>query len=340
MAKDIGFQNMNDSHGFSDQALAEALPFALLLADQHQLMVWGNQQARTWLGADSSCVGQPIKDLLGMDENLFSQRISTWNLTLQQRQLRLKRLPYKDDSWIFIFEDVSHVDALENMRQVFIANVSHELRTPLTVFRGYLEMLRERLPDDPAVLADILEQMNFQSKRMGLLVEDLLLLSRLESHPLEAAKQQLVVVPPMLTDICRDARQLSGNKQHQITEDYDESIPLTGSADELHSAFSNLVFNAVHYSRPHSSIHVRWFRDSDCAVLAVQDQGIGIPHEDIDRITERFYRVDKARSWNKAGGTGLGLAIVKHVLIRHNAILKIVSEENKGSCFRCEFPLN
>jgi two-component system phosphate regulon sensor histidine kinase PhoR len=140
----------------------------------------------------------------------------------------------------------------------------------------------------------------------------------------------------MLETIRDDARGLSGEKL-SVHLEADAGLDVAGEYNELYSAFSNLVFNAVQYTPPLKSIFLRWYEDDEGAHLEVEDQGVGIDAEHIPRLTERFYRVDKARS-RALGGTGLGLAIVKHVLIRHGAKLRITSSPGEGSTFVCDFP--
>jgi two-component system phosphate regulon sensor histidine kinase PhoR len=178
--------------------------------------------------------------------------------------------------------------------------------------------------------------MNQQAGRMQHLLNDLLLLARLEtsSRPTE---NQPVAVGLLLQSIISDARALSGNRGHLISLDADPALQLKGSETELRSAFSNLVFNAVKYTPDEGEIRVRWWSDEQGAHLAVSDTGLGIEARHLPRLTERFYRVDSSRASN-TGGTGLGLAIVKHVLLRHRASLDIASSLGKGSTFTCHFP--
>jgi two-component system phosphate regulon sensor histidine kinase PhoR len=145
-----------------------------------------------------------------------------------------------------------------------------------------------------------------------------------------------VAVPAILSSLLEDARVLSGDRQHQLALECDDALWLRGSEKELSSAFSNLVFNAVQYTPGGGHITVRWYRDEERACFEVEDDGIGIPQQHLQRLTERFYRVDTGRS-REYGGTGLGLAIVKHVLDRHAASLEIESQPGKGSIFRCVF---
>lgn len=232
---------------------------------------------------------------------------------------------------------VMHIQHLERMRQDFVANVSHELRTPLTVIQGYLEILLEQAPLEE-VGKEILTQMQQQTMRMGSLVEDLLLLSRLEDHYYPSTKhQKQIAVGKLVSHIIQEANYLSGILNHTIDCRLDSTLYLRGIEGEARSLFSNLIFNAVKYTPAGGNIRIRWYQTKKLACFSVEDNGIGIAAKHIPRLTERFYRVDKARS-RSSGGTGLGLAIAKHVLIRHDATLKVKSQLGKGSCFICSFP--
>lgn len=183
---------------------------------------------------------------------------------------------------------------------------------------------------------DMLEMMTTQSKRMERLVQDLLLLSRLESHQPDMGKKEVVNVALLLKQVIEDAKSLSGGK-HKFRIDVDNTLQLSGVLDELRSAFSNIVYNAVRYTPDGGLIEIQWLKNSKGKHFSVKDTGIGIPKKYIPRVTQRFYRVDKSRPYGDDGGTGLGLAIVKHVLLRHNGSLSIKSEENVGSTFCCTF---
>ena len=230
-----------------------------------------------------------------------------------------------------------HIQHLERMRQDFVANVSHELRTPLTVIHGYLEALLSQDLEETQPWKKIFIQMQQQTLRMENLIEDLLLLSRLENQGDENAEENPVNVTALLKTIRHDAEEFSGEAKHQIQIAADARLFLLGNNSELRSLFSNIIFNAVKYTPANGQIHIQWNNAGEQARFSVRDTGIGIAAEHIPRITERFYRVDPARS-RASGGTGLGLAIAKHVLLRHQAFLTIESELNKGSLFTCVFP--
>ncbi|SRR5579883_2704282 len=231
---------------------------------------------------------------------------------------------------------VNHIQHLERMRQDFVANVSHELRTPLTVIHGYLETLLNQDLDETKQWKKIFLQMHQQTLRMENLVENLLLLSQLESHE-ENKIEKEIIVSDLLEIICNEAKELSNESNHQIKLYTDKNLILIGHEAELRSLFSNIIFNAIKYTPAHGRIDIYWHKQDKQGYFSVKDTGIGIASEHIPKLTERFYRVDPARS-RDSGGTGLGLAIVKHVLLRHQSQLDIQSVLGKGSTFTCIFP--
>jgi two-component system, OmpR family, phosphate regulon sensor histidine kinase PhoR len=252
--------------------------------------------------------------------------------------LSIQLIPFAEDSRLLISHDITRIERIETMRRDFIANVSHELRTPLTVINGFLELLTQDAPEDPKEATRYQTTMLEQSRRMMRLVEDLLTLSRLEVGD-RPAIEEVVDVQQLVGTLADEARGLSGGS-HRFELEVSAGN-LKGSTDELRSAFGNLISNAIRYTPPGGLIKVRWSASLEPGakhgVFSVQDTGIGISPEHIPRLTERFYRVDRSRS-RETGGTGLGLAIVKHVLLRHQATLKIEAELGKGSRFSAEFP--
>ena len=249
-------------------------------------------------------------------------------------QLRITEFGVGDQ--LILARDVTRIHHLEQMRKDFVANVSHELKTPLTVLKGYLETLLDTVPEEQTRLRRALTQMDTQSQRMEALVQDLLLLSRLENTEADNL-QQAVAVHGMLQRMRESALALAPEKQQTIELDVPENARLIANPAELESAFGNLIVNAVKYTPAHGVIRIHWWQDADGAHLSVRDNGIGIDPAHIPRLTERFYRPDNSRV-TQTGGTGLGLAIVKHVMIRHNGKLEIKSELGSGSNFTCHFP--
>jgi two-component system phosphate regulon sensor histidine kinase PhoR len=236
---------------------------------------------------------------------------------------------------LVIARDVTQVYLLDQTRRDFVANVSHELRTPLTVIAGFLETFAEESANAPGWKRSV-ELMRQQTKSMERLISDLLTLSRLEMED-TALDPRPVPVPNLLAAIAEEVRAFTGTSGHVIQLDSESDLWLQGHAEELKSAFSNLVFNAVRHTPDRTEVQIRWYSDGVGAHLSVQDNGEGIPTRHLPRLTERFYRVDKSRSPG-SGGTGLGLAIVKHILTRHGAELSIASTVGEGSTFACHFP--
>lgn len=246
--------------------------------------------------------------------------------------LSLTLIPVGSGQRLLLARDISALVRLEQMRRDFVANVSHELRTPLTVIHGYLELLD---PEDVPQLAGVLADMRAQSKRMAQIVEDLLTLSRLETQ--SGFSEEPVAMAPLLATLRREAEALSQGR-HRIVLEAACPSDLLGSLKDLHSAFSNLVSNAVRYTPSGGSISIRWTRREDGrGAFSVTDTGYGIPAHHISRLTERFYRVSSSRS-RELGGTGLGLSIVKHALGMHQAQIEIRSEPGQGSTFTAVFP--
>ncbi|MBD7921985.1 phosphate regulon sensor histidine kinase PhoR [Xanthomonas sp. CFBP 8703] len=322
------------------RAAAAALPDAVVVVDRNsQRIQWFNEAAGTLLGLRhpgdlnvpvvERLQPMPLAHWLAGGRNA-EPMLDTPSPIDDRLRLNLRLIPYSDDYWLLVARDVSKLLQLEQVRRDFVANVSHELRTPLTVVHGYLDMLDpEDFPDSGPMIAE----MRKQSQRMTQLVEDLLTLSRLESQ--EHANEESIAMAPMLATLRREAEAHSQGR-HRIEVHDEADLDLVGSNKELHSAFSNLVTNAVRYTPAGGSVSITFAREGDGAVLSVRDSGYGIPSHHLPRITERFYRVSSSRS-RESGGTGLGLSIVKHVLGLHQARLDIESEVGKGSTFSCHF---
>jgi two-component system phosphate regulon sensor histidine kinase PhoR len=269
-----------------------------------------------------------------MDYIILGRYDQPLTLSLRERKLIVQIIPFENRRQILVTHDATDVERIEMMRRDFIANASHELRTPLTVINGFLEIASTQANLDPTTRKAHLKLMTEQGQRMQNLVEDMLTLTRLESidYPL---KPEEVDMPSLLDQILREATALSAGK-HTITL-IDTAFNVYGGIDELRSAFGNLASNAVRYTPEGGSITLAWKLVGGVPQFSVSDTGIGIRAEHINRLTERFYRVDKSRS-RETQGTGLGLAIVKHVLLRHDAVLAIESAPLKGSTFIVRFP--
>jgi two-component system phosphate regulon sensor histidine kinase PhoR len=320
----------------------EALPDAAVVMGANDEIEWTNKAAQEVLGLQQSDKGQRIPNLIRFPEFIRYLRVGDYRESVilpspvnNRITLSVRIVAYGPGLRLLLAQDVTQLKKMERMRKDFVANVSHELRTPLTVLKGYLETLNDMDNGDSPLLTDSVRQMQGQTERMQHLVDNLLLLTRLET---QQQKTVCVDVPALLSQICNegDALENTSKRRIQLTLEIDSHI--YGEEHELRSAFTNLLGNALKYSPENSVVKVRWYRFEDSIVLDVEDQGEGIADADIPRITERFYRVEVKRS-KKVNGTGLGLAIVKHVLMRHDAVLNIASELGKGSCFSCRFPI-
>lgn len=323
---------------------AQALPDATVVFDSENTIIWSNKLAQHLLGITSSDVGQRLNNLIRspnfeqyQKKGDFKDPIIIHSPLHTQSLLEIRIIPYAEQM-LFIARDVTKLRQLESMRQDFVANVSHELRTPLTVMLGYLEMMENLQSAPPAMLAKAVDEMSLQTVRMKDLVEQLLVLSKIESGGDDVFKST-VDVHAMLKIVQTEAQSLNRVKKHQIDFDIDPALVVYGSEMELRSAMSNLIFNAINYTQDGGEIKVKWQRIKEGALFSVTDNGEGISQKHIHRITERFYRVDKARS-RKTGGSGLGLSIVKHVLARHYSDLRITSQVLKGSTFSFILPNN
>ena len=240
-------------------------------------------------------------------------------------------IPYGREQSLAIVRDITHEMNLERTRRDFVANASHELRSPLTVISGYIDGLAED-EQMPAAWRLPVTEMQRQAERMTRILRDLIELTRLESSD-ASAPRDFVDVVAMLQPIAGEFQ----GRGLTVTLVADTDAALLGRESELHSIFYNLVNNAVRFTPAGGSVRVVWRLEDGSAVFEVIDTGIGIPEEQIPRVTERFYRVDPGRS-RATGGTGLGLAIVKHALQRHDAKLTIESREGEGSTITCHFP--
>jgi two-component system, OmpR family, phosphate regulon sensor histidine kinase PhoR len=319
----------------------EALPDAAVVLGVNDEIEWVNKVARGVLGLQQADKGQRIPNLIRFPEFIrylkqgdYSQAINIPSPVNKDLTLAVRIVAYGKGLRLLLAQDVTQLKKMELMRKDFVANVSHELRTPLTVLKGYLETLQDMEESAAPVFSSALQQMQLQTERMQHLVDDLLLLNRLETKP---KKTETVNIPQLLHHICQQSDNVNQGAS-RIDLSVESAANLQGDEQELRSAFTNLIENALKYSPADSMVNVRWYQEKTDIVLAVQDSGEGIAAANILRVTERFYRCDVKRD-KTITGTGLGLAIVKHVLLRHDACLKIASTLHKGSCFSCHFPV-
>ncbi|UOA06884.1 phosphate regulon sensor histidine kinase PhoR [Methylobacter sp. S3L5C] len=319
----------------------EALPDAAIVLGIDDEIDWANKAARDVFGLQQSDKGQRIPNLIRFPEFIGYLKSGDYKESVilpspidNRITLEVRIIPYGAGLRLLLAQDVTQLKKMERMRKDFVANVSHELRTPLTVLKGYLETLQDLDDENSPLLTNSFQQMLGQTERMQHLVDDLLLLARLET---QQKKTKCVNVPELLSQICKEGDTLE-NASRRIELTLETPVHIRGEEQELRSAFTNLLSNALKYSPENSLVKVRWYQDNVSIILAIEDQGEGITKAELPRITERFYRIETKRL-KKVNGTGLGLAIVKHVLMRHDAHLNITSELGKGSCFSCRFPI-
>jgi len=315
----------------------------MVILSRSDQIEWCNPASRKYLGLDCQRDrGQFVRYLLRqanflefLDASDYSRRLVCKSPINRETILSLQLVPFGEAQKLLVARDITELERVDAMRRDFIANVSHELRTPLTVVGGFVETLA----DAPALPREdtqrYYELMLDNTRRMQRLLDDLLTLSRLESAD-NNLKEERVNVPEMVRSLESEAQSLSRGR-HAVHLRLESARWVKGATQELRSALSNLVSNAVRYTPAGGEITLAWSDRGDEAVFSVADTGEGIASEHIPRLTERFYRVDRSRS-RETGGTGLGLAIVKHVLTRHGARLEVQSIPGKGSTFSVVFP--
>ncbi len=321
----------------------EAMPDGVVILDEENHVIYANEQAEEQLGISSvKDAGRNLINIVRHPDFVAYINGVTWEKPIilrgvrdSDRVLQIQLIPYGTRQRLLMTRDITQLDRLETTRRDFVANVSHELKTPLTVLNGFLETIRE-LPVTNEQRQHYLGLMQGQAHRMQNIVDDLLVLSKLESTT-STSQEEPIAMRPIIDRLMTDAMNMSRG-QHQIIVASIAETKLLGAEDELVSAFSNLVSNAVRYTPEQGTITIDWEIDPQGqGVFSVQDTGPGIASQHLPRLTERFYRVDRSRS-RETGGTGLGLAIVKHVATRHQAQLVIDSEVGKGSRFSIVFP--
>ena len=317
-----------------------ALPLGLVICDDQGREVYRNDIAKAFSGARHSeaLVEQVIDEqLLGALGGVTDRR------TLElfgppRRTLVVSAAPLhagaRTTGAVVIVEDASERRRLDAVRRDFVANVSHELKTPV----GALALLAETLAfeDDPVVVRRLADRMQTEAARTGRIIEDLLDLSRIEAE--EAPQREPVPVHLLVAEAVERVRPAAERRRVRIlTDDPPPSRTVRGDRRQLVSAVANLLDNAVKYSEDGATVEVRSRAEGEVVEIDVEDHGVGIPARDLERIFERFYRVDRARS-RDTGGTGLGLAIVRHVAGNHRGEVRVTSREGEGSIFTLRLP--
>jgi two-component system phosphate regulon sensor histidine kinase PhoR len=348
-----------DNLAASAQAIVDGLPDPLIALDRQRRIVRSNIAARALLGTIAAerdlSVTMRHPELLaaidglletGPNGNFAAPDQTAVEIVLSGAPeidviVHARRLPRPaaDGSLaLLVLHDTTALRRAERMRADFVANASHELKTPIAGLAGFIETLRGPARDDVAARERFLGIMAEQAERMRRLVDDLLMLSRIEQH--EHARPAGAVDLESVLHGVQDLLQLKASARKVAVElVVDEALPkAVGDYDELTIVFQNLIDNALKYAKPSTTVRVTARRvGAEFVSVAVADEGDGIPASHLPRLTERFYRVDNARS-RALGGTGLGLAIVKHVVNRHRGRLDIQSTQGKGSVFTVTLP--
>ncbi len=321
---------------------AEALPDAAVVLDSQHNILWCNKLAQLLLALvwpqDN---GQRIDNLirhpdfsLYLDKSQFDEPFEYVDSQNEGRVLEIRIMGYGGGQFLLIARDITRIRQLEGMRKEFVANVSHELKTPLTVLQGYLEMMQGMTePNSPSLKA--MGQMQQQTQRMRSMVEQLLVLSRIEDA--SAVNLEAKVNMALLMESLKEEAKALAMGQYELSFDCASSLNIYGNEMLLRSACTNLISNAIRYTEPGGHIAITWKRVALGGEFSVTDTGTGIAPQHLARLTERFYRVDSARS-RQNGGSGLGLAITKHALSHHQSELVVESKLNKGSRFSFIIP--
>ena len=333
------------------QTIFSSMHDALLVVDSNRRVILTNDMFRKLFTLPEISVGTPLLEILrnpaldqaianasGRGESIRSE------LTVDASQIEIHAVATRNDAGgitgaLVLFHDITELKKMDQIRRDFVANVSHELRTPLSILRGYIETLLDNPKTSREELSRILGVMERHSKRLDLLAQDLLTLAQLESANPNLQLSHLDL-PSFFGEVSRDWEKKLANKQLNVIVDVPPEVPpIRADRQRLQEALYNLLDNAVKYSPEHGEIRLMARQRDEEIVLSVSDSGIGISREDLPRIFERFYRVDKARSTESIRGTGLGLAIVKHVAQLNGGRVEAESEINKGTTIRIVLPI-
>jgi two-component system sensor histidine kinase SenX3 len=322
------------------RAALDLVEEGVVVCDASGETVFRNATAETHLGVTSNAIlaeqaiGEALQ--LALQGEPSERTLELFSPLPRRLIIRASPLPGADqpDGAVAIVQDASDRHRLEAIRRDFVANVSHELKTPV----GALSLLAETLDgeEDPEVVERLARRVAAEAERLGRIIDDLLDLSRIEAN--ESPRGELVPLPVLVGQAVELLRAVAASSDVRLeVDDLPRNVAVPGDRRDLVSAVSNLVDNAIKYSERGSLVQVRVTVEKDAVEIAVIDQGVGIPARDLERIFERFYRVDRARS-RLTGGTGLGLSIVRHVAVNHSGSVRVESREGEGSTFTLRLP--
>jgi two-component system phosphate regulon sensor histidine kinase PhoR len=332
-------------------AVFDSMVEGVVLLDREGRIQLANRQFTELFGLTKDSRGQTLMEATRMHE--LAELVAGLNATqpvqdgelrppgLAERWLEVNAAAMFDGAQsrrgtVVVFHDLTRLKKLERTREELVANVSHELRTPLSLIKGYTETLLDGAKDDPEVALKFLQTIDRNAERLKLLIEDLLIISELESGRIRL-QLQAVALPPLVAKLCEDFKPRSGARGVEVVNAVPE-LRVQADPNRLQQVLSNLVDNAIKYGRAEGTVTIQARDAGDGKIeLCVADDGPGIPAEARDRVFERFYRVDKARS-REQGGTGLGLSIVKHIVQSHGGRVWVESDMGKGSRFYFSLP--
>jgi two-component system phosphate regulon sensor histidine kinase PhoR len=339
----------NKLHQF---AILNSVIEGVLVLDEEGKIQTVNKSLERMFRLDGDIRGQRLMEALGSHELVaVAERVAAegqvreFEFTLSGLQDRrffevnaaaIGGLKHERGGVVMVFHDFTRLKELENLRREFVANVSHELRTPLTLIKGYIETLLDGAKDDPNVSTRFLQKIEKHTARLTFLIEDLLTLSQLEAGQ-TLMHQQTVLLEPIADRIIEELQKPAAEREITLKNEIDPALQAHVDADRIQQVFYNLVDNAIKYGKPRGTVSVRAKPGIAEIEVAIQDDGRGIPEDARQRVFERFYRVDRARS-REAGGTGLGLAIVKHIVQAHGGTVWVESDLEKGSTFYFTVP--
>jgi two-component system phosphate regulon sensor histidine kinase PhoR len=333
------------------QVLFNSMLEGLLLLDRNRKIYLANRAFKNLFGIKAELRGKTVMEALRLHELAdLVERVETKGQVFDHEF----KLPELNERWlqvnaavisnsageregtILVFHDLTRLKQLERTREEFVANVSHELRTPLSLIKGYVETLLDGARGNPEVAERFLKIIERNTKRLDLLIQDLLTISALEAGRMKLNLHQ-VALRPLVEKIFTELKPPADNKNISLINQLPE-LNATADSNRLEQVLANLVDNAIKYGRAQGRVIVGGKRRDDGKIeIFVQDDGPGIPTEALERVFERFYRVDKARS-REQGGTGLGLSIVKHIVQAHGGEVWVKSESGKGATFFFTLP--
>ncbi|MBN9655338.1 PAS domain-containing protein [Halobacillus sp. GSS1] len=349
-------QEMTSTKGMQEnqlEAVINNMGNGLVLIDEKGYILLTNRAfLETFKGVQNDFIGHLYHDAIPYTTihetvqkiYMFEETISetfVLPVNIDRKHLEVTGAPIfsEDRKWrgvVLVFHDISELKQLEQMRKDFVANVSHELKTPITSIRGFSETLLDGAMKDEKMLEQFLQIILKESGRLQSLIQDLLELSKLERDDFLLNVEQ-IEVQRLLNDLLPIVEQHADQKQVKLHASVQGNTKIQGDSSRLKQVFMNLLTNAINYSGDEGEVTLEFQESENHVTIKITDNGVGIPKEEISRIFERFYRVDKARSRN-SGGTGLGLAIVKHIVEAHEGTIHVESEVDVGTAFYVEIP--